>query len=145
MSIFSERRASWQDARVPDDCIFCAIARGDAPSFRVDEDEHTVAFMDIQPWRRGHALVIPRRHARDLAEIEPEQLEHVFAAARRLAGRMQERFGADEISLTNSMGSAADQTVFHLHVHVVPELHADIPRTEPPSAGELEEIAALLR
>jgi histidine triad (HIT) family protein len=130
---------------VSDDCIFCAIARGDAPSFRVDEDEHTVAFMDIMPWRRGHALVIPRRHARDLEAIEPEELEHVFAAVQRLAGRMKERLGAEEITLANALGEAAGQTVFHFHVHVVPELHADLPRLDPPSGEQLEALAALLR
>ena len=68
-----------------EDCIFCLIAERRSPAQFVDEDEGTLAFMDIHPWRRGHALVIPRRHARDLFEIEPEDLAMVFATA-KLAG-----------------------------------------------------------
>ena len=72
------------------DCIFCAIAAGDAPAEIVDSDEYTVAFMDINPATRGHALVIPRTHSADLMEIDDEDLERTNLAARRLARRMDE-------------------------------------------------------
>ena len=67
------------------DCLFCKIVAGEIPSERVDEDERTVAFMDINPATRGHALVIPRRHAANLLEIDPEDLAATAAAAQRLA------------------------------------------------------------
>ena len=127
----------------PDDCIFCGIVAGELPAQRVDEDEHTIAFMDINPATRGHSLVIPRRHARDLMEIEPRDLEATILAAQRLARRIKERLGADGINLLNSCGSAAWQTVFHFHVHVIPR-YADDPLRLPwtPQPGDADEIAA---
>jgi len=127
----------------PDECIFCKIVAGELPAQRVDEDEHTIAFMDINPATRGHSLVIPRRHARDLMEIEPRDLEATILAAQRLARRIKERLGADGINLLNSCGSAAWQTVFHFHVHVIPR-YADDPLRLPwtPQPGDADEIAA---
>ena len=126
-----------------EDCIFCKIVAGELPSTIVDEDERTIAFMDIAPATRGHALVIPRAHATDLLSVEPEDLQAVAIAAQRLAGRMEERLGADGVNLLNSCGASAWQTVFHFHVHVIPR-YEDDPLRLPwvPSAGDSEEIAA---
>ena len=124
-------------------CIFCKILAGELPAQIVDEDEHTIAFMDIAPATRGHALVIPRAHARDLLEIGPEDLSATTLAAQRLAGRARERLGADGINLLNSCGAAAWQTVFHFHIHVIPRYEDDplrLPWT--PAAGDPGEIAA---
>ena len=102
------------------DCIFCKIVAGELPASIVDEDEQTIAFMDINPATRGHSLVIPRAHATDLLEIEPSQLTAVSIAAQRLAARAKERLGADGVNVINSCGAAAWQTVFHFHLHVIP-------------------------
>ena len=69
------------------DCIFCKIVAGELPSAKIAEDEHTVSFMDMNPWTRGHALVIPREHSRNLYEISDDDLAYTMAAAKRLAGR----------------------------------------------------------
>jgi histidine triad (HIT) family protein len=124
------------------DCIFCKIVAGELPATIVDEDERTVAFMDINPATRGHTLVVPRRHAQDLLSIDPEDLCATAAAAQRLAGRMSERLGAAGINVLNSCGAAAWQTVFHFHLHVIPRYDGD-PLRLPwlPAAGEAEEIA----
>ena len=66
-----------------DDCIFCKIVAGELPAEIVQEDEHTLAFMDINPWTRGHALVIPRRHSRNLYEVDDEDLCNASVAAKR--------------------------------------------------------------
>ena len=127
-----------------EDCIFCKIAAGELPAVIVEQDELTVTFMDIAPATRGHALVIPRRHAADLWEIEPDQLVAVTVAAQRQAGRVRDRLGADGVNLINSCRAAAWQTVFHLHVHVIPRYTGDplkLPWT--PTAGDLEEITAV--
>jgi histidine triad (HIT) family protein len=125
------------------DCLFCKIVAGELPSQRVDEDERTVAFMDISPATRGHALVVPRNHATDLLEVDPDDLAAVAIAAQRLAARAIDRLGADGVNLLNSCGADAWQTVFHLHMHVIPR-YRDDPLKLPwvPSSGDADEIAA---
>ncbi len=126
-----------------EDCIFCKIVAGELPATIVDEDERTLAFMDINPATRGHALVIPRTHAKDLHAIGAEDLQACAIAAQRLAIRVRERLGADGVNLINSCGSAAWQTVFHFHMHVVPRYVGD-PLELPwvPAPGDMDEIAA---
>ena len=87
------------------DCLFCKIVAGEIPATIVAEDERTIAFMDINPATRGHALVIPRAHARDVHEIDPEDLEAVAATAQQLAAQAIERLGADGVNLLNSNGA----------------------------------------
>jgi histidine triad (HIT) family protein len=125
------------------DCIFCKIVAGELPAQIVDEDERTIAFMDIAPATRGHALVIPREHARDLLAVSPADLQATAVAAQRLAGRAREGLGADGVNLLNACGAAAWQTVFHFHIHVIPR-YEDDPLRLPwiPSAGDPDEIAA---
>lgn len=125
------------------DCIFCKIVAGDLPASIVDEDERTIAFMDIAPANRGHALVIPRAHATDLTEIGAEDLQATILAAQRLARQAKERLGADGVNLLNSCGEAAWQTVFHFHIHVIPRYEGD-PLRLPwvPSQGDSQEIGA---
>ena len=125
------------------DCIFCKIVTGELPATIVDQDEHTLAFMDINPATRGHALVIPRAHAMDLLNIDERDLEAVAVAAQRLARRAKERLGADGVNVINSCGAAAWQTVFHFHLHVIPR-YIDDPLKLPwtPAPGDPAEIAA---
>lgn len=130
-------------ARADPDCLFCKIAAGEIPATIVAEDERTIAFMDINPATRGHALVIPRAHARDVHEIDPEDLKAVAAAAQVIAARQVERLGADGVNLLNSSGRAAWQSVFHFHIHVIPRYDGDplrLPWT--PSPGDMDEVAA---
>ena len=125
------------------DCLFCKIAAGEIPATILAEDERTIAFMDINPATRGHALVIPRAHARDVHEIDPEDLKAVAAAAQVIAARQVERLGADGVNLLNSSGRAAWQSVFHFHIHVIPRYDGDplkLPWT--PAPGDMDEVAA---
>jgi histidine triad (HIT) family protein len=125
------------------DCIFCKIVAGELPAQIIDEDERTIAFMDINPGTRGHVLVIPREHSKNLLEIGDEDLRAAASMAQRVAKRVNERLGADGINLINSCGSAAWQTVFHFHIHVIPR-YADDPLKLPwtPAPGDMDEIAA---
>ena len=132
-----------------DDCIFCKIVAGEIPAQRIDEDDQVLAFMDINPWTRGHALVIPRTHSRSLYEIGAADLERTALAAQRLALRMRDRLGCDGVNLINSCEPAAWQTVFHFHVHVIPRYDDDplqLP-TRPREADrdELARVAEELR
>lgn len=125
------------------DCLFCKIVAGEIPATRVREDERTVAFMDINPATRGHLLVVPREHARDLLEIAPEDLAACASAAQELAARVRDRLHADGVNLLNSCGAAAWQTVFHFHVHVIPRYQGD-PLRLPwvPEPGDRDAISA---
>ena len=126
------------------DCLFCGIVAGDVAGEVVASDEHTVAFMDINPATRGHALVVPREHSADLMDISDEALERTMTAARRLARRMEETLEPDGFNILNACRPAAWQTVFHFHVHVIPR-YDDDPLKLPwvPRGAEADEIAAV--
>lgn len=126
-----------------DDCIFCAIVDGRIPATKIDEDDRVVAFMDINPATRGHALVIPKTHAANVLEIDGDDLAAVAGMARAVAQRAVDRLGADGVNLLNSCGEQAWQTVFHMHMHVIPRYAGD-PLQLPwiPAPGDAEDIAA---
>jgi len=129
-------------------CIFCAIVAGEAPAEIVDDDHATVSFLDIRPLQRGHVLVVPRRHYRNLLEIDAGDLTRTFAAARRLAARMKDRLGSDGVLVLNSCGQAAGQVVMHLHLHVIP-MNGEPPpfprAARPPDEADCIAAAAALR
>ena len=129
---------------MPSDCLFCGIVAGEVPAQIVDSDEHTVAFMDINPATRGHALVVPRTHSADLFDIRDEDLERTTIAARRLARKIRAGLQPDGFNILNSCGPVAWQTIFHFHLHVVPR-YEDDPLKLPwiPRGGDSSEIAAL--
>jgi histidine triad (HIT) family protein len=125
------------------DCLFCQIVAGAIPATIVASDERTVTFMDINPATRGHALVVPRAHAKDLLEIDPEDLAAVARAGQRMARTAQATLDADGINLLNSCGAPAWQTVFHFHLHVIPRYEGD-PLRLPwiPGPGDMDKIRA---
>ena len=125
------------------DCLFCRIVAGEMPATVIDEDERTIAFMDINPATRGHALVVPRTHATDLLGVGAEDLAACALSAQRVARRASERLGAAGVNVLNSCGAPAWQTVFHLHLHVIPR-YTDDPLRLPwvPGPGDPDEIAA---
>jgi histidine triad (HIT) family protein len=127
-----------------DDCLFCGIVAGDVPGQIIDSDESTVAFMDINPATNGHALVVPRNHSKDLMEISDTDLASTMVAAKRLAERMREVLEPAGFNILNSCGSAAWQTIFHFHVHVIPRYEGD-PLKLPwvPGPGDSDQIAAV--
>jgi histidine triad (HIT) family protein len=129
------------------DCIFCAIVAGELPATVIASEERAIAFMDINPATRGHALVVPRAHCRDLHDVSPEDLAACVALAARLATRARDRLGADGVNLLNSSGAAAWQTVFHFHIHVIPRYDGDplrLPWTPAPGDGDQIADAARL-
>jgi histidine triad (HIT) family protein len=126
------------------ECLFCGIVEGSVPSQTVDSDERTVAFMDINPATKGHALVVPRAHSIDLIDVEPEDLAATMAAVQRLVKRMDQVLEPDGFNVLNASRPAAWQTVFHFHVHVIPR-YDDDPLKLPwvPRGGDEAEIAAI--
>ncbi|MDP9023210.1 MAG: HIT family protein [Actinomycetota bacterium] len=102
------------------DCTFCAIVAGDQPHHRVREDADTVAFLDVHPATRGHTLVVPRRHVRDLWDADQDVAARVMRAGWVVARLARDRLGADGVNLFQATGEVAFQSEFHLHLHVVP-------------------------
>ena len=129
-----------------EDCIFCKVLAGELPSEKVYEDDYAIGVMDINPWTRGHAVVFPRTHAADLFEIEDDELQCVAVAAKRVAAKMRDTLGCDGVNLLQSNGRAAWQTIFHLHVHVIPRYDGD-PLELPirPQPAEPDELAAVAK
>ncbi|NQV83787.1 MAG: HIT family protein [Rhodospirillales bacterium] len=113
------------DLHLDDDCIFCKILRGEIPCFKVYEDDDVLAFMDVNPIAPGHALVIPKHHSKDILETPPEWTGKTFAAAGRVARAVQKTCNPEGINILQANGPGAKQSVFHLHVHVVPRAHDD--------------------
>ena len=107
------------------DCIFCKIIAGEIPCFRLYEDEHTLSFMDINPANDGHALVIPKQHARDLYAVSPQAIAAVAVTARRVARAVDQAMKPEGLNLVQCNGEAAGQSVPHFHVHVLPRTTDD--------------------
>jgi histidine triad (HIT) family protein len=129
------------------DCLFCKIVAGNVPSIRVHEDDRVIAIMDIFPAARGHVLVIPRAHAADVHAVSDDDLAAAAAVAKRLAGQAVRGLGADGVTIMQSNGAAAWQTVFHYHVHLIPRYVDDPlvlpwrPGTTPADPAELTDIS----
>jgi histidine triad (HIT) family protein len=100
--------------------IFAKILRGEIPCHKVYEDEHTLAFMDVMPQADGHTLVIPKSPSRNLLDADPEALGALMASVQRVANAAKQAFGAEGVLIQQFNEPAAGQTVFHLHVHVLP-------------------------
>ena len=107
------------------DCVFCKIVAGEIPSFKLFEDDATLAFMDINPANEGHALVIPKEHAIDLYEISEESLTRTVVTAKRVARALARTLNPDGLNLVQCNGRAAAQSVMHFHVHVLPRVRDD--------------------
>ena len=107
------------------DCIFCKIIKGEIPSFKVYEDEDTLAFMDINPASDGHALVIPKTHAKDLHAIDDDSISRTVVAAKKVAAAVEKTVTPGGINLVQCNGPAAGQSVFHFHMHVLPRREGD--------------------
>ncbi|MDR6950908.1 histidine triad (HIT) family protein [Ancylobacter sp. 3268] len=121
--------------------IFAKILRGEIPSHRVYEDDKVLAFLDIMPRAAGHTLVIPKAPARNLLDVEADDLAAVMAAAQRIARAQLGVFEAEGITLTQHNEHAGGQEVFHLHVHVIPR-RLGVELRPPLSYKEAPEILA---
>jgi histidine triad (HIT) family protein len=107
------------------DCVFCAIVAGREAAHRLLEDEHTVSFLNLAPATVGHALVVPRRHAEGLWDLEDTEHARVARAASRVARLLRVALEPAGVNLVHATGAAAWQSVLHFHVHVVPRYRAD--------------------
>ena len=110
----------------PDECLFCRIVAGDEPAVHLHEDELCIAFMDIHPLGSGHVLVIPKRHAQKLEELDEPVRQHLFAVCNRIvAAQRSAAFGVDGSHFLLNDGKAASQHVPHVHFHLIPRSGRD--------------------
>jgi histidine triad (HIT) family protein len=127
--------------------VFAKILRGEFPCFKVYEDEHVLAFLDIMPRSPGHTLVIPKTPARNILDIRPDDYAHVARGVHKIASAAMKAFDADGITVQQFNEPAGGQVVFHLHMHVMPR-HDGVALLPPASRKEdgkmLEEHAAKL-
>ncbi|MGH3522720.1 MAG: HIT family protein, partial [Mycobacterium sp.] len=106
-------------------CVFCAIVAGEAPAIRIYEDDGYLAILDIRPFTRGHTLVLPKRHTVGLADTPPETLADMVAIGQRIAKAARATELADATHIGINDGRAAFQSVFHIHLHVLPRRNGD--------------------
>ena len=108
-----------------DDCKFCNIAAGKGPSWKVYETQDAYAFFDINPVNAYHTLVIPKAHATNAFDVPPHVFVQVMKAVKYVVDLYHERLGIDNLQIISCAGEAAQQDVFHLHVHIVPRSKGD--------------------
>lgn len=120
--------------------IFAKILRGEIPSHRVYEDDAVVAFMDVMPQGTGHTLVVPKAPSRNLLDADPAKLGHLMAVVQKVANAAKEAFEADGVTIMQFNEPAAGQTVYHLHVHVLPRFEGVALK---PHTGQMEKPEAL--
>ena len=121
------------------DCPFCAIVAEEAPAYRLHEDDRTLAFLDIAPVNRGHALVVPKTHRETLTGMDANLVADTFRTARRVAGAVEAAFDPDGLNLLLANGEAAGQEIFHAHVHVLPRYAEDDVTVDWPRGDLTEE------
>lgn len=106
------------------DCVFCKIVAGEIPSWKIYEDEHVYAFLDIAGDCYGHTLVIPKKHCGNILDCDQQTFAHVMAAVQKISQHFVE-CGFDGVNVLNASGKSAEQSVFHLHFHIIPRKEGD--------------------
>ena len=107
------------------DCIFCKIAKGEIPSATVYEDDDFRVIMDISPASEGHMIILPKEHAANVYELSDETASKIYVLAKKLATALKDELDCDGINILQNNGEAAGQTVFHLHMHIIPRYYSD--------------------
>lgn len=123
-------------------CVFCAIAAGEIPSFKVYEDDLVLAYLDISPFAKGHTLVIPKAHTEGLLDTDDATLAAVVARVKKIAAHVKGALPCDGFNILQNNGEAAGQTVKHLHFHIVPRCGVG-PIVFENHAGDMGELKAL--
>ena len=123
-------------------CIFCAIAAGEIPSFKVYEDDLVLAYLDINPFSKGHTLVIPKAHTEGLLDTDDTTLAAVIARVKKVAAHVKAMLGCDGFNILQNNGEAAGQTVKHVHFHIVPRWTGD-PLAFENAKGDMDALKAL--
>ena len=108
-----------------ENCIFCKILAGEIPSTVVYEDDDFRAILDVNPAARGHVIILPKNHAANIFELPDEDASKIFVVAKKIATAIKKTYPCDGVNILQNNGEASGQTVFHLHVHVIPRFEGD--------------------
>ncbi len=108
-----------------ENCIFCKILAGEIPSTAVYEDDDFKAVLDVNPAARGHVIILPKNHAANIYELPDEDASKIMVVAKKIATAIEKAYRCDGVNILQNNGEAAGQTVFHLHVHVIPRFKGD--------------------
>ncbi len=131
-----------------DNCIFCKIVNGDIPSKMLYEDGEFKVILDLGPATKGHALILPKNHYRNLYELPDDMASKVMLLAKKMAFQMTDKLECDGFNLVQNNGEAAGQTVFHFHLHLIPRYNGDGQtlgwKEQELTADELEEIRKII-
>ena len=125
---------------VMDNCVFCKIVRGEIPSYKIYEDDDTLAFLDISKDIDGHTLVIPKKHFTNVTDIDSDTLSKVILTAQKVANHYVKDCGYDGFNILNANNESAGQTVFHLHFHIIPRKNNDNEDAWPKFGGAKKEL-----
>ena len=126
-----------------DDCIFCKIANGEIPATEICENEGFRVILDLGPASKGHALVLPKEHYRDITELPEKAAGEAFSLAGKVGKAMKQGLGAAGFNIVQNNGTAAGQTVFHFHIHVIPRYEGSPEMVAcTPGKAEAEELKA---
>jgi histidine triad (HIT) family protein len=131
-----------------EECIFCKIVRADIPSYKVYEDDYTLAFLDIAPISKGHTLVIPKKHYVNFEDIPEEELSAVIKTVKKVGRMLKENFGVPGYNMQVNNDPVAGQIIPHIHFHLIPREEGDGLELWPQGGydpGEAEEIAKKIR
>ncbi len=131
-----------------ENCIFCKIVKGEIPSEKVYEDEHTLAFLDIRPVNPGHILVIPKDHFENIYTLPDETMARLSLVVKKVAVAIKQGVDADGINLAMNNEADAGQIIFHAHIHVIPRIVNDGLKLWPQKdykEGEAKEVADQIR
>ena len=123
-------------------CVFCAIAAGEIPSFKIYEDELVLAYLDINPFSKGHTLVIPKSHSVGLLDTPEETLCALIARVKKIAAHLKNALACDGFNILQNNGEAAGQTVMHIHFHIIPR-YGDGDVSFTGHEGNMDELKAL--
>lgn len=130
-----------------DNCIFCKLANGDIPTNSIYEDDNYKVILDMGPATKGHALILPKDHYRNIYELPEKNASEVLVLAKKMATEMTEKLGADGFNIVQNNEEVAGQTVFHFHMHLIPRYKNDGQvvgwRPGTASAEELEAVKNL--
>lgn len=131
-----------------EDCIFCKIIKGEIPSYKIYEDENVFAFLDIANDYYGHTLVIPKKHCENVLDCDNETLNYVINAVKKISKHYAQKCSFQGVNILNACGKAGEQSVFHLHFHIIPRKENDgnhIWPTHESLNNDLGDIASKLK